>query len=534
MPAGRERRGGGAHDHPDLRVQLPAVGQKEVISSPASQHQKEAFRDYDSLPQAVFPTGFKTGVGQRGRAPGSTDNEEARSPSHSSPHRRSYYPDEAFVISPIATRSDEYRRRNESATDCATNASTSFYSPSSGSNATRTLLGDNETHGAGKTNGDDEGKEGAGGGLHALTSQGIDGADEEKKPRRKIYGMRRRWFFVVVAAIAIVLVGVMIGVIVWTTSRNHDSNLGAGPSETSHPPPPNNPARGGLHQDARLTAISWGGDGNRTYRAVISQDKSGSLFASYLETDGKWTPVYVSSLLKPLESTDGGLKPPDLDPVAGTPLAAAVSSTSGLNVFFKTKNSSVFSIRTSIHDRTSWDWSEQSREMRKQPGMTDNVAAKGSDIAAAARRVCSDPTGDNRCFNDVLAVYLASDNEPSGSNSVLRLFNETHWRTYSREPLASIMNSQWRTEPSYRRLSSYALAMTHFPQDSIPGSLVGSMRVYFADGDGLPQEIVSNATTSPSTWVLGMGFASPPFQIPFHPPRGLPIIDCVAGMPSTA
>ncbi|KLU85180.1 hypothetical protein MAPG_04210 [Magnaporthiopsis poae ATCC 64411] len=506
MPAEGERRGGGAHDHPNLHVQLPAVGQKEVISSPASQHQKESFKDYDSLPQAVFPTGFKTGVGKRGRAPGSesTDNDDdARSPSHSSPQRRSYYPDEAFIISPIATRSDDYRRRNESATECATNASASFYSPSSRSNATRTLLLDNEVHGGGETRGgDDDGKEGASGGLHAVASKGRDGAEEDKKPQRKICGMRRRWFFVAVAVIAIILVGVLIGVVVWATSRNHDSSLGGEASETSHPPPPNNPGRGGLHQNARLTAISWAGDGGQMYRAVISQDRSGSLFASYLETNGTWTPIRVSSLLKPLESTDGGVKPADLDPAAGTPLAAAVSSTSGLNVFFKTKNNSVFSIRASVNNRASWDWSEQSREMRKRPDMTDNVAVKGSDLAAATRRVCSDPTGKNHCFNDVLAVYLASDNGPSGNSGVLRLFNETHWRTYSREPLAPITNTQWKTEPSYRGLSSYALSMTHFPQDSIPRSLVGSMRVYFADGDGLPQEIVSNATTGPSTWVL--------------------------------
>ncbi|KAL8376940.1 hypothetical protein RB595_007865 [Gaeumannomyces hyphopodioides] len=505
MPVERDRRGGGAHDPPGLHVRPPAhepepVGQKEVISTPASLHQKESFKDYDSLPQAVFPTGFKTGVGKRGRAPGpeATDNEDAHSPSHSSPQRRSYYPDEAFVISPIVTRSDDFRRRNESATECATNAS---YSPSSGPNATKALVGKNERHSAGETNVGDEVKEGIGG-FHAITSQIPDGAEDqrrgtkEKKPAGKICGLRRKWFFVVVPTITALLVGIIVAVVVATTGKRHyEEFIRLLPA----PPPPNGTSRGGLHQGARLTAASWVGNDNKTHRAVISQDKNGTLFASYFETGGKWTPVQVSSLLKPLESATGGLKPADLVPAAGTPLAAAVSSTSGLNVFFKTQKNNVVSIRTPVNSRTAWDWTEQSREMSNQPGMTNNIAAGGSDIAAATRRVCSGPASSDSCFNDVLATYLSSDNKPSGDNAVLRLFNETHWRTYSREPLARITDSQWKS--AYPDQPN-ALAMTHFPQDIIPGSLVGSMRVIFAEFDGVPQQMVSNATTIASTWVL--------------------------------
>lgn len=505
MSVERDRRGGGAHDPPDLHVQPPAhepepVGQKEVISTPASLHQKEAFRDYDSLPQAVFPTGFKTGVGKRCRAPGSetADNEDAHSASHSSPQRRSYYPDEAFVISPILTRSDDFRRRNESATECATNAS---YSPSSGPNAAKALEGENERCSVGETNVGDEGKEG----VHATASQVPDGAEDqergtkEKRSAGKICGLRRRWFFVGVATIAAILVAIIVAVVLATRETQYYPYYPEIISVPPRTPPPNDTARGGLHREARLTAVSWVGNDNLTYRAVISQDKNGTLFASYLEANGRWTPVQVSSLLKPVESTTSGLKPADLVPAAGTPLAAAVSSTSGLNVFFKTQSNRVVSIKTPVNSRTAWDWTEQSREMSKQPGMTDNIVVEGSDIAAAARRVCSGPAGSDGCFNDVLAAYLSSDNNLSESNVVLRSFNETHWRTHSREPLARITSPQWKTEyPGTPK----ALAMTHFPQDSIPGSLVGSMRVYFADYDGAPQQMVSNATTIASTWVL--------------------------------
>ncbi|KAL8344967.1 hypothetical protein RB601_005142 [Gaeumannomyces tritici] len=493
MPVEQDRRGGGAHDPQDLHVRPPAhesepLGQKEVISTPDSMFQKEAFRDYESLPQAVFPIGFKPGVGKRGSE--STDNEDARSPSHSSPQRRSYYPDEAFVISPIATRSDDFRRRNESATECGTIAS---YSPSSGPNVAKALAGENGVCGAGEPNAGDEEKEGVRG-FHEITSQVPDGADDqergtkEKKLAGTVCGLRRTWFFVAVATIAALLI---VAVAVATTvNKKYTPEIITAPPVT----PPNGTARGGLHQQARLAAASWVGNDNKTYRAVVSQDRNGTLFASYLETNGKWTPVRVSSLLKPLESTTGGLGSADLLPAAGTSLAAAVSSTSGLNVFFKTQKNRVVGISTPVNNRTAWDWTEQSREISKQPGMADNIAVEKSDIAAATRRVCSGPAASDSCFNDVLGAYLSFDNKLPDNNVVVRLFNETSWRAHSHEPLARITNPQWETMyPGQPK----ALSMIHFPQDN----LAGSVRVYFADSDGVPLQIVSDGTTLASPWL---------------------------------
>lgn len=155
--------------------------------------------------------------------------------------------------------------------------------------------------------------------LDGLTIHSVAG--EGKNPDRKIWGLKRTTFFILVAVAAIVIIGAIVGGVVGsransTTSTSESATPTSSTSATSTP----TPSPISILSNSRIASVNWT-DSNDQHYFVFYQNEKNDLIASSWDSQNKtWEARSISASIK--SAGDG------LDVIEGTPISAVAWSDS--------------------------------------------------------------------------------------------------------------------------------------------------------------------------------------------------------------
>ncbi|OIW30029.1 hypothetical protein CONLIGDRAFT_355819 [Coniochaeta ligniaria NRRL 30616] len=327
---------------------------------------------------------------------------------------------------------------------------------------------------------------------------------------RRIWGLKRKTFFIVLAIALLVIIGAVVGGAVGGTvgkngeKKGDNPNPGTGgggggggssPGNTTN----NSPVLG----TSRITAINWTDSSNVEYNAVFWQAKTNDLMMSLWDsTNNTWSQVNITDKMTDI-SISVAAKP-------GTPLAAAargypwtestlkhVAGDFGIALFYLSPANNILEIYSEDPRGASW-------------ALGDLTTSSTTAIKAAPDTQLSAWWGlcERNCSGSILLVY-------EDDSQTLRLAN----------------SSTWNTTPVLRNIASGAsLAITACSGNrGKDGPAANAVRLYYDSSNKL-----SELMWSPwGPWYYGAFFSSRPspalssrdtklLQAPISRPGSLP------------
>lgn len=210
------------------------------------------------------------------------------------------------------------------------------------------------------------------------------------RSRRRIYGLRPRWFWTVAVLTVLLLVGATAGAVVGGMMRRQ----GRAPSSASSTSPPPPPAE---LQGSHLSAVNWT-DSSGAQRKAVFYQRNGTLHVSRSGGGGDGTAAEWAEL-------DIGAQFPDGAGVAAmnaTPLAASVvggdadtDASFSAALYFMDPSNHVRDVVSTADDLATW---------AKGPLWDASVAASPMSGLAAAEHMCM----GGSCLGDRIVVFQAS------------------------------------------------------------------------------------------------------------------------------
>ncbi|KAH8734285.1 hypothetical protein BGZ61DRAFT_584329 [Ilyonectria robusta] len=243
--------------------------------------------------------------------------------------------------------------------------------------------------------------------LDGLTIHAVAG--EGKNPDRKIWGLKRTTFFILVGVAAIVIIGAIVGGVVGsransTTSTSESATPTSSASATSTPT--SSPIS--ILSNSRIASVNWT-DSNDQHYFVFYQNEKNDLIASSWDSQNKtWEARSISASIKSAGDS--------LDVIEGTPISAVAWSDSenawNIRVYVLITGNYIAELLTSRPTKDS-EWSQTSfgSQVRISP-------AEGSNIAAWR------PNGGNETWPQRLLMWENADQKLIWSSS-------DNWDDYS-------------------------------------------------------------------------------------------------------
>ncbi|CAG8971527.1 hypothetical protein HYALB_00005423 [Hymenoscyphus albidus] len=231
--------------------------------------------------------------------------------------------------------------------------------------------------------------------------EGTAGKDE-----KKIFGLKRRLFFIVAGLLALLVVGAIVGGVVGGTrpkskAKSNPETSEPTPTPSTQPPTANNtapPSESNLMEGSQLASANWTDSKKNQHHAVFYQNKTGGLMASLWDSQNQ---SWVSSTVS--------IPTLQIDPVLnGTAIAADVKNHDfQLNVYFYTTTHKIVEFYTK--DQQARTWSEGTLTDKAHEGHA------GSKLAAYFQK-CDSP----KCSNATVLTY-------QDPNQNVRYANSSDW-----------------------------------------------------------------------------------------------------------
>ncbi|KAI1851745.1 hypothetical protein JX265_010979 [Neoarthrinium moseri] len=233
-----------------------------------------------------------------------------------------------------------------------------------------------------------------------------DDPTEQMVAERRICGLRRRIFFIVLAVISLVIIGVVAGTVGGVLSSRQKPSTSPDPSQ---PSPDSEPAAvGNLMKMSSLAAANWTDANGVAHRCVFFQDPRNALLAR--RWDGRnqtWALTNITAVM-----AYSGQGPPD--PAPGTPLAVVsldrpnpYKVPEAMHLYFVNRQNVMRSLFTNdpLQHPDSWTNDTLIRAVVQ--------VGPGSQLAAAWQRC----TGD--CKGNMTLAYQV----PGGGINVVNSYN---------------------------------------------------------------------------------------------------------------
>ncbi|KAI0181733.1 hypothetical protein GGR52DRAFT_53581 [Hypoxylon sp. FL1284] len=149
------------------------------------------------------------------------------------------------------------------------------------------------------------------------------GSNEKIAPAATICGIRRKTFFIIVAAAAVALIALIAGLAGGLASKNKDESKSSDSSGSTNGGNPKDPASDTnatteklILDNSKITASNWTDNNGVVHRTVFFQDVYNSIIARRWDSEGKSWKTNNLTELRAATTTP-------LRPQAGTPLASA-------------------------------------------------------------------------------------------------------------------------------------------------------------------------------------------------------------------
>ncbi|KAK4141592.1 uncharacterized protein C8A04DRAFT_30835 [Dichotomopilus funicola] len=334
--------------------------------------------------------------------------------------------------------------------------------------------------------------------LHAEAFPPSPAAPTEPPARRTICGFRRRTFLIVLAIIAVLLVGIaglVSGLVVSRNNSNGVNNNEPIPAPAPTPSSPNDHAQPSagppkMLNNTQLAVARWSEPAHGAMSFVAYQDPVGSLMLGvWTQNDKAWKSVNVSERL--LEASN------PIQPKLGTPLACATNDGYYIAIFFLDTSNVVRAVYTKSDDTYRyWRPTHLYSDARLLAAPDTQLSAYWLDCTPACR------------------------GNPDGGDQI-RLFFESA----SDDMLHAYVGAPWKEAPSFSQSGRAASALAAVPF-MYNGNGLG-MRLFFDVGDKLAMKSWGNSTgwhyadafkgsthpTFPSQQIAASSFAVSPSDV---------------------
>ncbi|KAB5562994.1 hypothetical protein GE09DRAFT_766860 [Coniochaeta sp. 2T2.1] len=265
-------------------------------------------------------------------------------------------------------------------------------------------------------------------GEHQHSQHPIVPAPEE----RRIWGLKRKTFFIVLAIALVVIIGAVVGGAVGGTVGKNNEKQGSttdpgkgGGSGGGGSSPGNVTNNSPVLSSSKLSAVNWTDSSNIEYNAVFWQAKTNDLMLSLWDSQGKsWSKVNITEKMTDV-SVSVAAKP-------GTPLAAqargypwtsstlsGVSGSFGLALFYLTPENNLIDIYSEDARGESWALGDLATSGAKA------IKAAPNSQLSAWWSLC-----EKNCTGEMLVIY-------EDDSQALRQVNSSNWNTLER-PLPGI------------------------------------------------------------------------------------------------
>lgn len=246
-------------------------------------------------------------------------------------------------------------------------------------------------------------------------------AGEGKNPDRKIWGLKRTTFFILVAVAAILIIGAIVGGVVGSRANNSTTSTSDSAStptsSTSSATSTSTSSSTSILSNSRIASVNWTDSSDQQHYFVFYQNQKNDIIASSWDSQNNtWEARSISASIKSAGDS--------LDVIEGTPITAVAWSDSenawNIRVYVLITGNYIAELLTSRPTKDS-EWSQSSfgSQVRISP-------AEGSNIAAWR------PNGGNETWPQRLLMWENADQKLIYSSS-------DNWDDYS--PFSTITKS---------------------------------------------------------------------------------------------